>query len=86
MSLEAAIDAEINRIAREGVTCITCHRITEEFSKTNGQRTVQPGDISKPVTGTGVGGRIRKQDVLAAAEEARKPAPAAAGCAGNGRW
>ena len=34
------------------------------------------------VTGTGVGGRIRKQDVLAAAEEAKKaaeaPAPAAA--------
>ena len=38
-------------------------------------------DLSS-VTGTGVGGRIRKQDVLAAAEEARKaaeaPAPAAA--------
>ncbi len=38
-------------------------------------------DLSS-VTGTGVGGRIRKQDVLAAAEEAKKaaeaPAPAAA--------
>ena len=30
------------------------------------------------VTGTGVGGRIRKQDVLAAAEEAKKAAPAPA--------
>jgi 2-oxoglutarate dehydrogenase E2 component (dihydrolipoamide succinyltransferase) len=30
------------------------------------------------VTGTGVGGRIRKQDVLAAAEAAKAPAPAAA--------
>jgi pyruvate dehydrogenase E2 component (dihydrolipoamide acetyltransferase) len=31
------------------------------------------------VTGSGVGGRIRKQDVLAAAEKASAPAPAAAG-------
>src|SRR4051812_17821995 len=30
------------------------------------------------VEGTGVGGRIRKQDVLAAAEKAKQPAPAAA--------
>ncbi|RSM78951.1 2-oxoglutarate dehydrogenase, E2 component, dihydrolipoamide succinyltransferase, partial [Kibdelosporangium aridum] len=30
------------------------------------------------VTGTGVGGRIRKQDVLAAVEAAKKPAPAPA--------
>jgi 2-oxoglutarate dehydrogenase E2 component (dihydrolipoamide succinyltransferase) len=30
------------------------------------------------ITGTGVGGRIRKQDVLAAAEAAKQPAPAAA--------
>ncbi|KPC90350.1 dihydrolipoamide acetyltransferase, partial [Streptomyces sp. NRRL F-6602] len=30
------------------------------------------------VKGTGVGGRIRKQDVLAAAEAAKAPAPAAA--------
>jgi 2-oxoglutarate dehydrogenase E2 component (dihydrolipoamide succinyltransferase) len=29
------------------------------------------------ITGTGVGGRIRKQDVLAAAEAAKQPAPAA---------
>ena len=32
------------------------------------------------VTGTGVGGRIRKQDVLAAAEAAKAPAAAARGC------
>jgi len=34
-------------------------------------------DLSR-VKGTGVGGRIRKQDVLAAAEAAKQPAPAAA--------
>ncbi|NEK60332.1 2-oxoglutarate dehydrogenase, E2 component, dihydrolipoamide succinyltransferase [Geodermatophilus sabuli] len=40
------------------------------------------------VTGTGVGGRIRKQDVLAAAEKAAQPAPApapAAASSGSGR-
>jgi pyruvate dehydrogenase E2 component (dihydrolipoamide acetyltransferase) len=37
----------------------------------------QSVDLSS-VTGTGVGGRIRKQDVLAAAEKAKQPAPAAA--------
>jgi 2-oxoglutarate dehydrogenase E2 component (dihydrolipoamide succinyltransferase) len=36
------------------------------------------------VTGTGVGGRIRKQDVLAAAEKAKQPAPAAASAAPAG--
>ena len=35
------------------------------------------------VTGTGVGGRIRKQDVLAAAEEAKKAAEAPAPAAGR---
>ena len=42
------------------------------------------------VTGTGVGGRIRKQDVLAAAEAAKAPAPeaapAAAPAAAAARW
>ena len=30
--------------SREKVTCITCHRVDEEYGKTNGQRTVRPGD------------------------------------------
>ena len=36
------------------------------------------------VSGTGVGGRIRKQDVLAAAEQAAAPTPAASAPAGQG--
>jgi len=44
---------ERSEVAREGVTCITCHRITEEYAKTNGQRTVQPGTIARAVTTTG---------------------------------
>jgi 2-oxoglutarate dehydrogenase E2 component (dihydrolipoamide succinyltransferase) len=40
-------------------------------------------DLSS-VSGTGVGGRIRKQDVLAAAEKTKQPAPAAAASASGG--
>jgi hypothetical protein len=60
---------ERSQIAREGISCVTCHRVTEEFTKTNGQRTVQPGDISRPVTGTGVGSKFR--EVIANREEYR---------------
>ena len=44
---------ERSGIAREGVTCITCHRITEEYGKVNGARVVEPGNIHQPVTGSG---------------------------------
>jgi len=49
---------ERSEVAREGVTCITCHRITEEYAKVNGQRTVQPGTISRPVTSSGNGSKF----------------------------
>jgi len=49
-----------SEVAREGVTCVTCHRITEEYGKVNGQRTVQPGDISRPVTSSGKGSQFNQ--------------------------
>jgi hypothetical protein len=58
-----------SQVAREGVTCITCHRITEEFAKTNGQRNVQPGDISRPVTSSGIGSKF--QEIMKQKEEYR---------------
>ena len=41
-----------SQVSREGVTCVTCHRVQEEFTKANGERTVVPGDIHAPVGGT----------------------------------
>jgi hypothetical protein len=38
--------------AREGVTCVACHRISEWYGKTNGERRIEPGDIYAPVYGT----------------------------------
>ncbi|PPR11836.1 MAG: hypothetical protein CFH41_00712 [Alphaproteobacteria bacterium MarineAlpha11_Bin1] len=40
-----------SQVAREGITCVTCHRIQEEFTKVNGERTIVPGGIHAPVGG-----------------------------------
>lgn len=40
-------------ISREGVTCITCHRVKEQYGKVDGERRVEPGKIFDPVFGTG---------------------------------
>ena len=41
------------QISREGVTCITCHRVSEQYGKVNGERRVEPGKIFDPVFGSG---------------------------------
>ena len=46
---------DMAEVAREGVTCIACHRVNERYAKTNGERRVVPGDIHAPVYG-GIGG------------------------------
>lgn len=40
-------------IAREGVTCITCHRVNAAFGRVNGERHITPGTIYEPVYNTG---------------------------------
>jgi nitrate/TMAO reductase-like tetraheme cytochrome c subunit len=40
-----------SQVSREGVTCITCHRVSENYGRVNGERRVDPGDIFAPVTG-----------------------------------
>lgn len=51
---------ERSQIAREGVTCITCHRVQDQYGKVNGERTIQPGNIHKEVTGAGQGETLAK--------------------------
>jgi nitrate/TMAO reductase-like tetraheme cytochrome c subunit len=43
----------MSQISREGVTCITCHRVKEQYGKVNGERRVEPGTIFEPVYGSG---------------------------------
>ena len=42
-------------VAREGITCIACHRVQYIYGKSNGERRIEPGDIFAPVFG-GIGG------------------------------
>jgi hypothetical protein len=44
---------KMSQISREGVTCITCHRVKEQYGKVNGERRVEPGKIFDPVYGSG---------------------------------
>lgn len=37
--------------AREGITCVTCHRVGDGYGKTNAARRITPGDIHEPVFG-----------------------------------
>ena len=54
---------ERSQISREGVSCITCHRVKEQYGKVNGERRVEPGKIYEPVYGSGQQSVIK--DVLA---------------------
>jgi hypothetical protein len=54
---------ERSQISREGVSCITCHRVKEQYGKVNGERRVEPGKIYEPVYGSGEQSVIN--DVLA---------------------
>jgi hypothetical protein len=42
-----------SQISREGISCITCHRVGEQYGKVNGERRVEPGKIYDPVFGSG---------------------------------
>lgn len=42
---------ERSQVAREGITCITCHRVSETYLRVDGERHVVPGDIFEPVYG-----------------------------------
>lgn len=48
------------QVSREGVTCISCHRITESYARGfNGMRRIVPGDIHKPIYGTRTGEGVK---------------------------
>lgn len=47
-------------VSREGVTCITCHRVDEQYSKVNGERRISTGDLTKPMYGPFEGDGVAK--------------------------
>ena len=52
-----------SQISREGVTCITCHRVKEQYGKVNDELRLEPGKIFEPVYGSGEQSVIK--DILA---------------------
>ena len=43
------------QVSKEGITCVTCHRVDTAYGKANGERRLLPGDINTPVMGTSDG-------------------------------
>ena len=60
---------QMSQIGREGVTCVTCHRVKEKYGKVNGERRIEPGNILRP------GIRHRRKARLKAVIATRKPTP-----------
>ena len=42
---------EMPQVAREGITCIVCHRVNQHYGKVNGERHIVPGPITDPIYG-----------------------------------
>ncbi|MEM9352773.1 MAG: multiheme c-type cytochrome [Planctomycetota bacterium] len=49
---------DIPPVAREGVTCIACHRVNHRYGKVNGERRIEPGNLYAPVYGSIGGGGV----------------------------
>ena len=45
-------------VFREGVTCVACHRVKIPYTKSDGERRIEPGDIYDPVYGGSDGGGV----------------------------
>ncbi|MCK5831994.1 MAG: c-type cytochrome [Methylococcales bacterium] len=48
-----------SKVAMEGVTCVTCHRVPEAYGKITGRLPLEPGDIQKPVYGPRKGDELK---------------------------
>ena len=71
-------------VAREGITCIACHRVQYVYGKSNGERRIEPGDVFAPVFG-GIGGdgvaeAIHRKDALQSKNVARRDRAPARTC------
>lgn len=51
---------ERSQVSREGITCITCHRVKSEYYKVNGERRIEPGRIYAPVYTNSEGETLQK--------------------------
>ena len=40
-----------SEIAREGITCVVCHRVSDAYGKISGRLPLEPGDVESPIYG-----------------------------------
>jgi Cytochrome c554 and c-prime len=66
-------------VSREGVTCIACHRVNEQYTKVNGERRILEGDIFEPMygsrSGKGVQEAVSNPDTYHIKTSADQPGP-----------
>ena len=57
---EPVFTANANRdpVSREGVTCVTCHRVNEDWGKISGRQHIIPGDLYGTIYGPSEGARF----------------------------
>ena len=51
---------ERSRISNEGVSCIICHRVKDNYTRANAERYIVPGDINQPIFGPYGGDGVKK--------------------------
>jgi len=49
-----------SKVALEGITCVTCHRVPEAYGKITGRLPLEPGDITHPVYGPRKGDELER--------------------------
>lgn len=59
-------------VALEGVTCIVCHRVSEQYGRVNAQRLIEQGTIFEPMYGSADGSSIDELIEGEDAEEMRR--------------
>ncbi|MFT4925980.1 MAG: nitrate/TMAO reductase-like tetraheme cytochrome c subunit [Phenylobacterium sp.] len=47
-------------VAKEGITCIACHRVAKAYGKITGRFPLEPGDIKQPIYGPRVGDELER--------------------------
>jgi hypothetical protein len=66
-------------VSREGVTCIACHRVNEQYTKVNGERRILAGDIFEPMyggrSGKGVADVVANPDTYHIKTKPDEPGP-----------
>jgi len=67
------------QVSREGVTCITCHRVDQNYGRVDGERRIEPGTIFDPIFGPTAGETlaevIERSEFYRVKPEAGMPGP-----------